>query len=30
MRALSGIDRALDANLNRVSEGLRVLEDLAR
>lgn len=30
MRALSGIDRALDANLNRVSEGLRVLEDLVR
>lgn len=25
-----GIDRALDANLNRVSEGLRVIEDLAR
>jgi thiamine-phosphate pyrophosphorylase len=30
MRAMQGLERMLDANLNRAREGLRVLEDIAR
>jgi thiamine-phosphate pyrophosphorylase len=30
MRSMQGLERMLDANLNRAREGLRVLEDIAR